>query len=65
MKISEASHSTIASPKDHGCSDIPGAPIARIGGVMDKTGCAKAFFLPVGRPGPGNVYSDGSVIGEE
>ncbi len=27
----------IASPKDHTCADIPGAPIARLDGVMAKS----------------------------
>jgi hypothetical protein len=34
----------IDSPKHNTCADIPGAPIARIGGVMDKTRKGENLF---------------------
>ena len=38
MRNPKGASSPIASPKDTICADIPGAPIARTIGVMDKTG---------------------------
>jgi hypothetical protein len=45
----------IASRKDHTCSDIPGAPIARLHGVMDKTRCGESRLSFTTAPKPRRI----------
>ena len=55
----------IAVPRNHRASDIPGGPIARLHGVMDKTRCGKSRLSSKPAPQPPCIKLTTGITGSK